>query len=160
MQETTFSIDRNVLTVTRTFDANIDLVWRGWTEAALLDQWWAPKPWQSKTKRMEFQEGGQRLYSMCGPEGQEHWGLTTYEAISHHDNFAGNDAFCDREGKVNPDFPVAYFRNQFSEDSGKTNVTVVTEYASEAHLQQVIEMGMKEGLRMAYDNLDQVLQSL
>ena len=67
MNKTQFSAKGSQLTVTRTFDAPIDLVWRAWTEAELLDQWWAPSPWKSKTKTMDFSENGKRLYAMCGP---------------------------------------------------------------------------------------------
>lgn len=157
MGNTKFEVNGPVLTVRRTFDATINLVWKAWTEAILLDQWWAPKPWKSVTKSMEFKVGGHRLYAMVGPEGEEHWGKTAYLTIVHHVKFTGEDAFCDSEGQVNPEMPVGKFSNSFSEKNGQTEVVVVTEYASEELLSQVIAMGMKEGLSMAYENLDGVL---
>lgn len=36
--------EKNQITVDRSFNAPLDLVWAAWTEAELLDQWWAPKP--------------------------------------------------------------------------------------------------------------------
>lgn len=160
MNKTLFNANKNVLTVTRTFDAPVNLVWRAWTEAKLLDQWWAPKPWRSQTKRMDFTIGGQRLYAMIGPEGEEHWGLTDYLAINVQHSFSGEDAFCDSEGKINEALPIAVFNNRFEETADKTIVKVITKYASEDHLQQVIQMGMKEGLTMAYENLDSVLNGI
>ncbi len=157
-KRTNFTADKNELTVTRTFDAPIELVWRAWTEATLLDQWWAPSPWKSVTKSMDFSEGGHRLYAMVGPKGEEHWGRTTYRSIVTEDYFTGEDAFCDSEGIVNDVLPVAQFKNQFKDDSGKTTVMIITKYESEAHLQQVIQMGMKEGLSMAFEHLDRVLE--
>lgn len=154
MDKTSFTTNGSRLTVTRAFDANLALVWRAWTEAELLDQWWAPSPWKSKTKKMEFKEGGMRLYAMCGPTGEEHWGKTTYTTINEGHDFAGEDAFCDENGTVNPAFPVAKFQNIFAETSGKTTVTIITEYDSLEHLQQVVEMGMKEGLSITFENLD------
>lgn len=44
MNKTNFSKDGSTLTLTRTFDAPVHLVWRAWTEPKLLDQWWAPRP--------------------------------------------------------------------------------------------------------------------
>lgn len=160
MKETKFTADNNVLTVIREFDASIDLVWRAWTEADLLDQWWAPKPWRSRTKRMDFKAGGHRLYAMVGPQGEEHWGITVYRQIVPQDSFSGEDAFCNEEGIVNESLPVATFKNRFSGDVEKTTITVTTEYASEEQLEQVIKMGMKEGLSMAFENLDQLLKDL
>ncbi|UTW67717.1 SRPBCC domain-containing protein [bacterium SCSIO 12643] len=160
MTETKFGTNGSQLTVTRIFNASIDLVWRTWTEAELLDQWWAPKPWESKTKRMVFEENGQRLYAMCGPNGEEHWGLTTYKKVNKPFEFSGEDAFCDDHGIINQEMPVAKFKNNFVSNSTQTAVTVITQYASEEHLQQVIQMGMKEGLSMAYENLDNLLKNL
>lgn len=160
MNETVFKTEGNTLTVTRTFDAPVAIVWRTWTEAELLDQWWAPKPWKSQTKRMDFKEGGERLYAMCGPEGEVHWGLTRYRSINRHKGFAGDDAFCDSEGIVNEEMPLAQFQNRFEAAVNTTTVTVVTQYASPEHLKQVIQMGMKEGLTMAYQNLDEVIKQL
>lgn len=161
MSETKFITEGNKLTVTRTFNAPVEIVWRTWTEAKLLDLWWAPKPWKSQTKKMNFKEGGNRLYAMCSPEGEKHWGLTTYKSIiNKHLEFIGEDAFCDNEGVVNKEFPIAEFQNIFEENSNSTIVTVITQYASEEHLKQVVQMGMKEGLTMAYNNLDNVLNKL
>ncbi len=157
MNETILTKDKNKLTVTRTFNAPLSLVWRAWTEAELLDQWWAPKPWKSQTKRMDFRTGGHRLYAMVGPEGEEHWGWTAYQSVNPHGDFSGEDSFCDAEGNINPDLPTAYFTTEFEENEATTQVRMVTEYASEKHLQQVIEMGMEEGLKAAYVNLDALL---
>jgi len=160
MNKTTFKADKNTLTITRIFNASVDLVWKAWTQPDLLDQWWAPKPWRSETKHMEFREGGYRLYAMLGPEGEEHWGRTDYESIKELSNFSGQDSFCDNDGIVQPDFPVARFQNHFVEEGSSTAVTIITQYESEAHLNQVLQMGMKEGLGMAFQSLDELLTAL
>ena len=41
------------MTITRYFDAEVELVWLAWTEHELLDQWWAPKPWRAETKTLQ-----------------------------------------------------------------------------------------------------------
>ena len=42
------------ITITRNFDSQPEHVWRAWTESELLDQWWAPKPWRTETKTLDF----------------------------------------------------------------------------------------------------------
>ncbi|TRX59198.1 SRPBCC domain-containing protein [Fulvivirga sp. M361] len=160
MNNTKFTANENILTVERSFNAPLDLVWRTWTEAELLDQWWAPKPWKSETSYMDFKEGGYRTYAMVGPEGEKHMARTDYRSIHVHQQFSGEDAFCDEEGNINSELPVSKFNNQFVEINNETFVTVVSEYVSDEHLQQVIQMGMKEGLSMAFENLDGVLKKL
>ena len=71
----------NKLTVRRTLDAPLDLVWSAWTTAELLDQWWAPEPWKAVTKSMDFSAGGKWLYAMTGPAGEEHWSMVEYKEI-------------------------------------------------------------------------------
>lgn len=160
MNETKFESKGSQLTVTRIFNAPLALVWRAWTEKELLDQWWAPKPWKSETTHMDFNVGGYRYYSMVGPQGERHFCRTDYLSININQSFSGKDSFCDDTGNVNTDFPIAEFQNQFEVSSDKTLVTVVTQYKSEEQLQQVIKMGMQEGLTMAYENLDMLLVEL
>lgn len=160
MNHTNFTAEGNVLKVERTFNAPIELVWSAWTEAELLDQWWAPKPWKSETSHMDFSEGGYRLYAMVGPEGEKHLARTDYLSINFHEQFSGEDAFCDEGGTINPEMPVSKFKNKFRGLEGTTDVIIICEYVSEEHLQQVIQMGMKEGLAMAFENLDSLFQKL
>ncbi|RYY11339.1 MAG: SRPBCC domain-containing protein, partial [Chitinophagaceae bacterium] len=70
-----FIVDKstNTVFVNREFASELDSVWQAFTVKEILDQWWAPKPWQSRTKRMDFKVGGRRFYAMVGPEGEEHW---------------------------------------------------------------------------------------
>ncbi|MEX0723826.1 MAG: SRPBCC domain-containing protein [Gracilimonas sp.] len=107
---------------------------------------------------MEFKEGGYRLYAMIGPNNEEHWGRTDYTSIEHLKNFTGDDVFCDENGTVNKELPAAHFATNFNEVLGQTEIIMITEYESEEQLKQIIKMGMKDGLSMAFKNLDEVLE--
>lgn len=154
-----FTVDRenNQLHVTREFAAPVAPVWAAWTTAELLDQWWAPKPWQARTKTMEFREGGHWHYAMVGPDGETHWGWADYHTIQPQDGFAASDAFCDAEGNVNREVPQAKWTARFSGAGGRTTVKMVTTYTSLEDLETILSMGMKEGLTMALTNLDALL---
>src|SRR5215207_4001167 len=97
VKETIYKKDsaNNKLSVTREFDAPVARVWKAWTEAQLLDQWWAPKPWKAVTTSMDFREGGSWRYFMQGPEGERHYCLVEYYTIQHEKSFTGKDAFAD-----------------------------------------------------------------
>lgn len=43
--------ENRTVNVEREFAANLDLVWDAWTKPEILDQWWAPKPYQNKTNQ-------------------------------------------------------------------------------------------------------------
>jgi len=67
-----FSVDKDnkQINVDRSFLAPRDLVWAAWTNPEILDQWWAPKPWQNETISMDCRSGGMWHYCMNGPEGE------------------------------------------------------------------------------------------
>ena len=153
-----FVVDKqnNKVRVIREFAAPLSKVWAAWTQSELLDQWWAPKPWKAVTKKMEFKEGGHWLYTMVGPEGEEHWCRADFKSVSPMKSFEGIDAFCDPQGKINSDFPVVHWYLNFSEEKNKTIVNIEIVFDSLADLDKYIEMGFKEGFTMALGNLDEL----
>lgn len=148
------------LVVTRSFSAVKDKVWRAWTERELLDQWWAPKPWKTETKEMNFTEGGHWLYAMVGPEGKKHWCRADYKTIDAQNSFAAKDAFCDENGTPNTDFPSMDWHNTFIAAGDSTDVKIEITFDSEESLNKIVEMGFKEGFSMGLSNLDELLETL
>jgi uncharacterized protein YndB with AHSA1/START domain len=153
-----FSVDKenNTIKVERAFAAPVANVWAAWTQSNILDQWWAPKPWKARTKSMDFTEGGYWLYAMVGPEGEEHWARMDYKSITPLKSFSGLDAFCDEEGNINLDFARSNWTNQFAEVSDSTMVTIDIQFDKLSDLEQLIEMGFKEGFLDAMENLDEI----
>ena len=157
-----FLVDRekNTITVRREFAADQQLVWDCHTKSELLEKWFAPKPWKARTKSMDFQEGGHWHYAMCGPEGEEHWARMDYITIQAIENFKAWDGFCDAEGEMNAQLPRAEWHSTFEELYDKTLVETVVTYQSLADLETVIQMGIQEGLSMALDQLEVLLNEL
>ncbi|MBZ4034340.1 SRPBCC domain-containing protein [Flavobacterium sp. 17A] len=153
-----FTVDKenNTVNVKREFNASLANVWSAWTEAEILDKWWAPAPWKSRTKSMDFKEGGRRLYTMVGPEGEEHWALADYTSIHPKTNVKWLDAFCDSQGNLNDEFPRSDWDVSFSEKEGSTFVDVVIKHEKLSDLEMIIEMGFKEGFTIAMEGLDAV----
>jgi uncharacterized protein YndB with AHSA1/START domain len=148
---------RKSITVVREFDASVDAVWRAYTEAALLDQWWGPAPWRAETKSMEFVPGGHWLYAMVSPENQKHWARMSYLAIEHHRYISIEDAFCDEQGTINAALPVSHGTIVFTPTGRGTRVEFMMTYAEESQLQQIVDMGFEQGISMCFDQLDALL---
>jgi len=155
----TVNKDDNSIHVQREFAAELDLVWDAWTKPELLDQWWAPKPYRTETKTMDFREGGYWLYAMISPEDVKHWCKADYKKIDVKKSFTGLDAFCDEQGKVNTEFPRSLWNNVFTAGADTTTVNITVKYNSLADLEKIISMGFKEGFTMALGNLDQYLEA-
>lgn len=156
----TVNKENNTIIVKREFAADVALVWDAYTKPEILDQWWAPKPWKAKTKRMDFREGGQWLYAMVGPNGEEHWSIANYKSIQPQKNFTGLDGFTDSEGNLNKEMPQSEWNVTFTGKGDHTLVEMIISYADLAQLEATIQMGFKEGLGMAMENLDALLPQL
>ncbi|HEY1871633.1 MAG TPA: SRPBCC domain-containing protein [Chitinophagaceae bacterium] len=155
-----FTVNKETKTVfiTREFAAGLSLVWDAFTKPEILDQWVAPKPFTSKTKFMDFKVGGRRFYAMVSPEGQERWAIQKYTSISPKTNFKYFNAFADKD--ENPELPGSDWDLTFSEQNGKTKVSIAIYNESLARLEKMIEMGFKEGFSMSMQNLENLLSTL
>ncbi|HEY4337317.1 MAG TPA: SRPBCC domain-containing protein, partial [Puia sp.] len=135
--------EKKTVQVEREFAADLETVWDAWTEPQLLDQWWAPKPYQTRTKSMDFREGGRWLYAMLSPENVAHWCRADYQKIEDKKSFSGLDAFCDENGTINEEFPRSLWNNQFSAGVGVTTVNVTIQHKTLADLEMILSMGFK-----------------
>lgn len=154
-----FTVDKaaKTLYITRVFNASQSLVWEAFTTAEILDQWVAPKPFTARTKFMDFRVGGQRLYAMVSPEGQERWLLQRYLSISPKTNFKMFNAFADQDG--NPEPLGSEWDYTFSEHSGKTTVRITIFNESLERMERMLEMGFTEGYKASIINLENLLAS-
>jgi uncharacterized protein YndB with AHSA1/START domain len=157
-----FTVDKASKTVfiNREFAAELPLVWDAFTKQEILDQWWAPKPYLSKTINMNFEVGGQRFYAMVSPEGQEHWSVQDFTSISPKENFKFKDAFADKNENINEEMPSAVWNLDFSETAGITTVKISIKHETLADLEMHIQMGFKEGFTMTLNELDKLLSTL
>lgn len=156
-----FQVDKanNKIKVDRTFDAPVDMVWAAWTQAEILDQWWAPKPWRAVTKEMNFKVGGFWHYYMAGPEGEKHWCMAEYQSITPQKHFSYKDAFCDENMNINTDHPRMHWENKFTAEGDTTRVNIEISFNKLADLETIISMGFKEGFTMGMENLDQYFRA-
>ncbi len=152
-----FIVDKSKKTVfvNREFAAGLSLVWDAFTKQEILDQWWAPKPWASKTKIMNFEVGGRRFYAMVGPDGQESWSIQKYTSISPKTNFKMLNAFADKD--ENPQLPGSDWDLNFSEQNGTTKVSITIKNESLERFEKMIEMGFQGGFTMGLQQLDELL---
>jgi uncharacterized protein YndB with AHSA1/START domain len=151
--------EAQTVTITKQFDAPRDLVWDAYTKPELLDQWWAPKPMTSRTKVLEFREGGRRFYAMVAPDGQERWAVQKYTSITPKTNFKFFNAFSDEN--ENLQLPGSDWDFNFSEQDGKTTVNISIYNESLERMEKVMEGGFfQKGTEAQLKNLEDLLASM
>jgi len=75
-----FDPDRDLL-LELTLEAPRALVWRCWTEADLMKQWFAPKPFTTPEAEVDLRPGGLCRTVMACPDGMRITNMWTYVAI-------------------------------------------------------------------------------
>lgn len=154
-----FTVDKSTKTVSITmdFDAELSLVWDAFTKPEILDQWYAPQPFQSKTKHMDFKVGGRRFYAMVGPDGTERWAIQKYISITPKTNFKMFNVFADKD--ENPQPPGSDWDLNFSEYDGTTKVSISIYNESLERMESLLE-GFKLGMKATLENLRNLLATL
>ena len=153
-----FTVDKSTKSVLiiREFNAELSLVWDAFTKQEIIDQWWAPKPWISKTKFMNFKVGGRRFYAMVSPEGDEKgWQIQDYISISPKTNFKYLSVFADKD--ETPHLPGSTWDLNFTEQNGITKVSITIYNESLERMEKMIELGFKEALTMTLNFLEELL---
>ena len=153
-----FTVDKSTKSVLiiREFNAELPLVWDAFTKQEIIDQWWAPKPWISKTKFMNFKVGGRRFYAMVSPEGDEKgWQIQDYISISPKTNFKYLSVFADKD--ETPHLPGSTWDLNFTEQNGITKVSITIYNESLERMEKMIELGFKEALTMTLNFLEELL---
>jgi uncharacterized protein YndB with AHSA1/START domain len=147
----------NTLTIRREFAASPALVWDCYTKSELLDQWFSPKPLTTRTKSMDFREGGHWHYVMLEPNGAAYWSRLDYLTIRPVENYTALDGFCDEEGYLDPQLPRASWEVSVREFDDNSIVQTVVTYKSISDLETVMQMGMEQGIMSTLEKLDELL---
>lgn len=167
MSEMTVKAEGAELVLERVFDAPRERVWKAFTEAEHLKQWWGPRGWEVPFCTVDFRPGGVWHYCMkCLDEnqgdfyGMESWGKGVYHEISEPESFLYTDYFSDAEGNVAEGTPASDIAMEFREEDGGTRVVSRSRFESEEALKTVLEMGMEQGIRETWDRLSEYLPSV
>ena len=75
--------DREI-SITRTLNAPIDLVWEAWTTPEHIAQWWGPNGFTNTISKMDMQPGGEWLLVMHGPDGTDYKNKSVFKEIIPH----------------------------------------------------------------------------
>jgi uncharacterized protein YndB with AHSA1/START domain len=139
------------------FAAPVEKVWAAYADPRKLERFWGPPQWPATFVRHDFTVGGRSEYYMSGPKGEKSSGFWEFLSIEQPRAFEVEDGFLGPDGKQAPDMPTMTMRFTFEPHAGGTRMTTVTKFPSLEALNQLLEMGMEEGLKAAMGQIDGVL---
>jgi uncharacterized protein YndB with AHSA1/START domain len=159
--------EKNEFTITRVFNAPLDLVWKAHTEPERLAQWWGPKEFKMLVSKMDLRPGGIFHYGMESPDGHKMWGKFVYREVVPQQKLVFVVSFSDENGgttrhPMSNIWPLEVLNTAvFSEHNGKTTLIIkghpINSTEEEDNVYYSAFDGMNQGFKGTYDQLDEYL---
>lgn len=94
--------------ISRVFDAPRERVWRAWTDADALTQWWGPKGFKVEQLSLDLRPGGRMHYCLRAPDGSEMWGKFAFREVVAPERLVWVNSFSDKDGgtTIHPMMPT------------------------------------------------------
>jgi len=146
------NLNNRTLTLERTFNAPIALVWEAWTKPEHISQWWGPKGMKTEVVKHNFEVGGVWEYAMEMPDGNKFIAEGIYKVIVLIEKIISSADF-------KPMTTGVEIQSLFEEDGDKTNFTFHCVHATEAYCKQQEKMGFYNGWGSVFDRLDAFVSS-
>ena len=163
-------LERHRFAISRMFDAPRELVFSQWSDPNHLRRWWGPKGCTVGFCNMDLRPGGQLLYSLRMPDGQEMWGKFVYREILPPDRLVFVTSFSDPQGNItrapfNPKWPLEILMTLIlSQHFNLTRLTLMGEplhpTAEELQLFESMLDSLHEGFSGTFDQLQSYLLTL
>ena len=135
------------ISVSRTFEALLELLWKAWTEPEHFMQWYGPRGFTTPHCEIDLRVGRRHLWSMRSPDGNEMFFTGEYTEVEPMKRLVFTDAMSDSEGNAMPGMGAMEVTVAFSHAGGRTTVTV-------SHMGME---GAAMGWEQALDKLQEIL---
>jgi uncharacterized protein YndB with AHSA1/START domain len=152
--------DENALTLTLVadYDVSPERVWQLWADPRQLERWWGPPTWPATFEQYDFAVGGEATYFMTGPGGEKARGWWRFLAVDEPRSLEMEDGFSDDSGNPDAAMPTMRMRADIEVTDTGSRMTVTTYFRSTAEMEQLVGMGMVEGIAEAVGQIDSLLQ--
>ena len=146
------NLESRTLTIKRTFDAPVQLVWDAWTQAEHIAQWWGPKGMETRVVSHDLRVGGQWKYVMQMPNGGEFIGEGEYQEIKAPNKLVTTANFRPMTEGVTMEILL-------EANGDQTDFIFNVIHPTEEYCKQQEEMGFYNGWGSTFDRLDELLKA-
>ena len=159
MPITSVTSDPNALTLTVVGDypVPVERLWKAYADPRQIERFWGPETWPATFTRHDMTVGGRSAYHMTGPDGTTSRGWWRFLAVEPTRRFEVEDGFANEDGTPNEGMPSMRMVFAFEPTATGSRVTGTTHYPSVEAMNELVKMGMEEGLKSAMGQLDSVL---
>jgi uncharacterized protein YndB with AHSA1/START domain len=151
-------VENLTMSVVAEFDATPEQVWGVWEDPRKLERWWGPPTYPATFPRHEFVEGGESRYYMTGPTGDKPHGWWRIELLDRPNRIEFLNGLAGDDGEPVPGVEPMSGVVIFEATSSGTRMTTLNRFLDTAQMEQMLGMGMEEGMRGAMSQIDDILQ--
>lgn len=146
------------MTVIADFAASPERVWQLWSDPRQLERWWGPPTYPATVDSHDLQPGGRVTYHMTGPSGDQPRGYWDVDEVQPPHRLTFRDGFLHDDGTVNPDLPTTVALVTIEDaGNGQTRMSIESHFPSTEAMEQLLAMGMEEGMKQAVGQIDEIL---
>ena len=143
---------KRTLTLKRTFNAPVELVWEAWSNAEHIAHWWAPKGMKVNIVEHDFKVGGQWKYVMAMPNNIEFISDGIYSEIVPLKKIVTS-------ANIKPMSEGIEIRALFEAQGDNTGFTFSVIHPTEEYKLAQEKMGFYNGWASVFDRLDEFVKS-
>jgi uncharacterized protein YndB with AHSA1/START domain len=147
------------LTLDVTFDAPRSAVWRCWTEAELLRQWYCPKPWRVPEADLDVRCGGRFNTVFAGPNGESVENKGAFLDVEAMTRLVFTDGYTEGFVPAEKHFMTGYVELSDAPD-GKTRMNWGARHANDEDTKKHLDMGFCDGWKAAAAQLEELAKSI
>ena len=148
------------MTVVADFSAPLQRLWDAYADPRQLERFWGPPTYPATFTRHDMFVGGRSAYAMVGPDGDVSRGYWEFLEVKEPHTFEVRDGFCHPDGTPNTEMPSMRMTFEFESTANGSRLTTTTFFDTVEELEQLVNMGMEEGMRQAMGQIDAVLEDL
>ncbi|NGN40956.1 SRPBCC family protein [Mesorhizobium sp. CGMCC 1.15528] len=146
------------LVLTRLIDAPREKVFKAWTDAELLKQWFAPLPWTTPAVEVDVRPGGSSMFVMRDPDGNDYPNKGVYLEVVESEKLVFTDAFT--EAWLPSEKPFFTGVLTFEDEGGKTRYTARARHWTKEDRDAHEKMGFHEGWGQCADQLEALVKKI
>jgi uncharacterized protein YndB with AHSA1/START domain len=151
-------LDRLTMTMRTEYDVSADRAWQLWDDPRQLERWWGPPTYPATVVDHDLRAGGRVSYYMTGPEGDQSRGFWDVVEAEAPRRLVVQDGFADDQGIPIDAMPSTRMQVDIADrEGGGVVVTIASTFASLEAMEQLLAMGMEQGMNEAMGQIDALL---
>lgn len=146
------------MTLDAEFEAAPERVWQLWADPRQLERWWGPPTYPATFTKHDLTPGGRVEYHLTGPNGDQVPSYWDVREVDPPHSLIVSEGFANEDGSANTEVPSNELLVTIEEiGAGRTRMSIVSTFSSTEDMEQMLAMGMEQGLTEAVGQIDAIL---